>query len=77
MLPALECSELKGGLVRKKELFIGVVVFLIGMIPLYNSINDPRMAAARVPEFLRLIGSGMLFGVGLALFLGAGIFRSK
>jgi len=60
--------NLKGGLVRKKNLFIGVFVFLIGMIPLYNSINDPRMAALRVPEFLRLIGSGMLFGVGLVLF---------
>ena len=61
---------------RKKDLFIGVIVFLIGMIPLYNSINDPRMAALRVPEFLRLIGSGMLFEVGLGMFLGA-IFRSK
>ena len=62
---------------RKKDLFIGIVVFLIGMIPLYNSINDPQMAAVRVPEFLRLIGSGMLFGVGLAMFMGSGIFRSK
>ena len=77
MLPTWECSELKEGLVRKKDLFIGVFVFLIGMIPLYNSINDPRMAALRGPEFLRLIGSGMLFGVGLVLILGAAGFRSK
>ena len=71
MLPTFECSELKGALVRKKDLFIGVFVFLIGMIPLYNSING-----LRGPQFLRLIGSGMLFGVGLGMFLGA-IFRSK
>ena len=57
---------------RKKDLFIGVFLFLIGMIPLYNSINDPH----RGTEFLRLIGSGMLFGVGLGMFLGA-IFRGK
>ena len=61
---------------RKKDLFIGVFVFLIGMIPLYNSVNDPRMASLRVPDFLRLIGSGMLFGVGLGIFLGA-MYRSK
>lgn len=40
--------------------------FILGLAPLLNSLSNPRLGGLRVPDRLRLIAPGLLFGVGLA-----------
>ena len=46
---------------------------LFGVLPLLNSLSNPRLAAAHGSDLLKLIAVGVCFGIG-ALML-AGLFR--
>lgn len=54
----------------KKRVFLFLILLLFGLIPLLNSVENPRLAGLRPPDYLRLIGSGMCFGFGFGVLLG-------
>jgi hypothetical protein len=58
---------------RKQSRITGVFVILFGVMPLLNSLSNPRLAAAHGSDLLKLIAVGMCFGIGT--FLLAGLFR--
>ena len=58
---------------RKSSRIAGVFLILFGLMPLLNSLGNPRLAAAHGSDLLKLIAVGLCFGIG-ALML-AGFFR--
>ena len=58
---------------RKPSRITGVFVILIGVLPLLNSLSNPRLATAHGSDRLQLIAVGVCFGIGA--FLLAGLFR--
>jgi hypothetical protein len=49
---------------KKSSRLTGLVFALMGIPPLLNSLDQPRVAALHGIEVLRLVAAGMLFGVG-------------
>jgi hypothetical protein len=49
-------------------------MFLLGLFILLNSLSNPRLAGLHVPDFLRLIASGMFFGLGFGMLFGGSKF---
>ena len=43
---------------------------LVGILPLLNSLDKPRVAALHFSDVLPLVAAGMLFGVGFAGLMG-------
>ena len=58
---------------RKSSRIRGVFVILLGVLPLLNSLSNPRLAGAHGSDRLQLIAVGVCFGIGA--FLLAGLFR--
>jgi hypothetical protein len=58
---------------RKSSRITGLFVMLFGLLPLLNSLSNPRLAAAHGSDRLQLIAVGVCFGIGA--FLLAGLFR--
>jgi len=58
---------------RKSNRIMGLFLMLFGVMPLLNSLSNPRLAAAHGADRLQLIAVGMCFGIGG--FLLAGLFR--
>jgi hypothetical protein len=58
---------------RKPSRITGVFVMLFGVLPLLNSLHNPRLAAAHGSDRLQLIAVGVCFGIGA--FILAGLFR--
>lgn len=56
--------------VRKKILSTGLFVLFLGLFPLLNSFNNPRVATLRGPDVLRLFAIGWCFGIGATLLFG-------
>ena len=56
--------------VRKRMLSTGLFVLVLGLAPLLNSIDNPRIATLRGPDVLRLFAIGWCFGIGAALLFG-------
>ena len=55
---------------KKSSRLTGLVLTLVGILPLLNSLDQPRVAALHGSEVLRLVAAGMLFGVGFAGLMG-------
>lgn len=66
----------KGGRMKKRSGFWGLGVALLGAFVLLNSLGQPRIEHAGLhgSDILRLVASGMAFGVALVMLLGR--FRS-
>jgi hypothetical protein len=60
---------------RKPSRITGIFVILLGILPLLNSLSNPRLATAHGADRLQLIAVGMCFGIGA--FMLAGLFRSR
>ena len=56
---------------RKSGVIRGVFVILLGLAPLLNSLDNPRLAAAHGVDYVRLIAVGLCFGIGLSLLVGS------
>jgi hypothetical protein len=67
------CDSMAAMNKRKSNRITGVFVILFGVMPLLNSLSNPRLAAAHGSDRLQLIAVGMCFGIGA--FLLAGLFR--
>jgi hypothetical protein len=60
---------------QRRTRIVGVFMMMLAVLPLLNSLGNPRLQALHVPDFLRLIASGMLIGVGLSLLSSKVISR--
>jgi hypothetical protein len=58
---------------RQSGRIAGAGLILFGVLPLLNSLSNPRFAAAHGSDLLKLIAVGLCFGIGA--FLLAGLFR--
>jgi hypothetical protein len=58
---------------RNSSRITGVFLILFGVLPLLNSLSNPRLAAAHGSDLLKLIAVGLCFGIGACLL--AGLFR--
>ena len=78
-----DASELESGLCvcdsmaamnkRKSSRITGVFLILFSVMPLLNSLSNPRLAGAHGSDLLKLIAVGLCFGIGACLL--AGLFR--
>ena len=48
----------------------GVFVILLGVLPLLNSLSNPRLAGVHGSDRLQLIAVGVCFGIGAFLLAG-------
>lgn len=62
---------------RKARIFIGLFVLILGVPPLINSIDNPRLASLHGVDFVRLLASGWCFGIGFALLMSRVFFRGE
>ena len=67
------CDSMAAMNKRKSSRITGVFLILFGVMPLLNSLSNPRLAAAHGSDLLKLIAAGVCFGIGA--FLLAGLFR--
>ena len=67
------CGSLDAMNKRKSSRITGAFLILFGVMPLLNSLSNPRLAAAHGSDLLKLIAVGVCFGIGA--FLLAGLFR--
>ena len=65
-----ELSQRRIARARKSLLSTGLVVVFLGLPPLLNSFDNPRVATLRGPDVLRLIAVGWCFGIGATLLAG-------
>ena len=55
---------------RNQSRITGVFLILFGVMPLLNSLSNPRLAAAHGSDLLQLIAVGLCFGIGACLLAG-------
>ena len=55
---------------KKSSRLTGLVVTLMGILPLLNNLGKPRVAALHGSDVLGLVAAGMLFGVGFVGLMG-------
>ena len=55
---------------KKSSRLTGLVVTLMGILPLLNHLGKPRVAALHGSDVLGLVAAGMLFGVGFVGLMG-------
>ena len=55
---------------KKSSRLTGLVVTLMGILPLLNHLDKPRVAALHGSDVLGLVAAGMLFGVGFVGLMG-------
>jgi hypothetical protein len=55
---------------KKSSRLTGLVVTLMGILPLLNHLGKPGVAALRGSDVLGLVAAGMLFGVGFVGLMG-------
>ena len=55
---------------RKANLFLGIVLLLLGLQSLLRMLDNPRVAGLHGSDIVSLTGSGACIGVALVAFLG-------
>lgn len=62
---------------NRRRLGVAVFLFLFGLIPLMNSLSNPRISGMRWVDRLQLISSGMCLGVGFGILVGGRKFLNE
>jgi hypothetical protein len=52
-------------------------MLMFGLFPLFNSLSNPRLAAAHNSDFVQLVASGLCFGFGFGVLFGARKFPGE
>ena len=60
---------------RRVGIVVSLFILLLGVFPLLNALNNPRVQTLHGPDVLQLIASGWCFGLGLGLLLGKLVSR--
>jgi hypothetical protein len=55
---------------KKSSRLTGLVLTLMGVLPLLNNLGKPRVEALHGAEVLGLVAAGMLFGIGFVGLMG-------
>ena len=55
---------------KKRTVFAALAVLAMGVPPLVNSLDNPRLAGLRGPDILQLAAIGLCVGLALGVFLG-------
>jgi hypothetical protein len=55
----------------------GLFVVLLGVMPLLNALDNPRVQALHVPDVLKLIASGWCFGLGVGMLFPKLVARGE
>ena len=61
--------DAKPGTRKKLTKFAPLFVLAMGIPPLLNSIDNPRLAGLRGPDIVRLFAVGFCVGVAFAMFM--------
>jgi hypothetical protein len=62
---------------RRVGIVQGLFIVLLGVMPLLNALDNPRVQALHGPDVLKLIASGWCFGLGVGLLLGKLVSRGE
>jgi hypothetical protein len=60
---------------RSIRLIVGLFMLMLGVPPLLNALNNPRVQALHTPDVLGFMASGLCIGFGLGLLLSKPLFR--
>ena len=55
---------------NKRRLGVALFLVLLGLMPLMNSISNPRLQGLHGADFLRLIAVGFCFGTAFGMLVG-------
>ena len=55
---------------RRSRFVAPLLIALLGILPLLNSLGNPRLAALHGADILRLVAAGFCFGVAFGLLVG-------
>jgi len=61
----------------KRRIFVCLVLFLLGSMPLLKSFDNPRTQALHGSDRLQLIAVGICFGVGFGVLVGGRKFKGE
>ena len=61
----------------KQRVLVCLVLFLLGLMPLLNSLSNPRTQALHGSDRLQLIAAGICFGVGFGVLVGGRKFKGE
>ncbi len=59
------------------RIIVGLFMFMFGLFPLLNAIDNPRVQTLHGSDVVGLIASGLCFGFGLGLLLSKLLFRGE
>ena len=62
---------------RRRRIIVGVFMLMFGLLPLLNTIGNPRIQTLHGSDVSGLIASGLCFGFGLGLLLSKLMFRGE
>ncbi len=62
---------------RRARITVGLFIFMFGLFPLLNAIDNPRVQTLHGSDVVGLIASGLCFGFGLGLLLCKLMFRGE
>ena len=61
----------------RQRMFLCLFLFLFGLMPLFNSLSNPRTQALHGSDRLQLIAAGICFGVGFGVLVGGRKFKGE
>lgn len=62
---------------NRRRLFLCAFLVLLGLMPLFNSLNNPRLRGLHGADFVRLIAVGFCFGVAFGILVGRRKLRGE
>jgi hypothetical protein len=61
----------------KRRVFLFLFLLVFGLFPLFNSLSNPRLAGLHGSDVVRLVASGLCFGVGFGVLFGGRKFPGE
>ncbi len=62
---------------RKQRVFLVLFLLLFGLFTLLNSLSNPRIEGLHGSDIVRLMASGLCFGVGFGVLFGGRKFPGE
>ncbi len=59
-----------GRFMSKRRITLGLFLLLFGLVPLLNSLSNPRLEKLHGSDFVQLIAAGLCLGVGFGVLVG-------